>query len=98
MVERLVFEDAERRIYESTTPGWPDQKGSSRTLRTEWQVDNETTRAEALRQRAHDALQSNRDFIASTPDATAVRNQVKKLSGQQNGIIRLLLNELDGTD
>lgn len=62
------------------------------------QVPPEQTNAETLRAKALQALQENRDFIASTPDAAAVRNQTKKLSAQVNQLIRLLLNQLDATD
>lgn len=53
---------------------------------------------QTIEQRAVVALQANRDFIASTPTAAQTAAQVKALTKQMNGIIRLLLNQLDGTD
>lgn len=52
-----------------------------------------------LRQRAVDAMEDNRTFIntASPSNAQAVA-QVKDLSRQMNGVIRLVLHKLDGTD
>lgn len=52
----------------------------------------------AVKSAALDALQRNRDFIASTPTNTTTVAQVKDHARQLNGIIRLLLNRLDGTD
>ena len=49
-----------------------------------------------IEQQAALALQANRDFIASTPTNADAVAQVKALSRQMNGVIRLLLNELDG--
>lgn len=48
---------------------------------------------------ARAALANNRTFLANTsPTAAATTAQVKALTRQNNGIIRLLLNELNGTD
>ena len=45
------------------------------------------------------ALQTNRNFIALTaPTNAQTLAEVKALARQNNGIIRLLLNKLDGTD
>jgi hypothetical protein len=56
--------------------------------------DNDAT----IRQQAASALANNRAFVASTPTAAQTTAQVKALSRQVNGLIRLLLNQLDGTD
>lgn len=56
--------------------------------------DNEQT----IRQQAASALASNRAYVASTPTAAQTTAQVKALSRQVNGLIRLLLNQLDATD
>lgn len=52
-----------------------------------------------LRQRAEAALQANRNFLALTsPTNAQTLAQVKALTRQNNGLIRMLLNRLDGTD
>lgn len=51
-----------------------------------------------IRTQALTALAANRAYIASTPTAAQATAQTKALSRQVNGIIRLLLNELDATD
>jgi hypothetical protein len=56
-------------------------------------VNEETIRGQALA-----ALAANRAYIASTPTAVQATAQSKALTRQVNGIIRLLLNQLDGVD
>lgn len=53
---------------------------------------------ETIKAQARDAMQRNRDFIDSTPTNATTVAQVKDHARQLNGIIRLLLNQLDGTD
>lgn len=54
---------------------------------------------DAIRDNARQALAGNRTYVGTaTPTAAQTTAQVKALSRQVNGIIRLLLNELDGTD
>lgn len=48
--------------------------------------------------KAREALATNKAFVASTPSTAQAVAQVKSLSRQMNGVIRLLLNELGGTD
>lgn len=52
-----------------------------------------------LRERANGALDSNRAFLA-LPSPTATQNaaQVKALTRQIQGVLRLVLSEFDGTD
>jgi hypothetical protein len=54
--------------------------------------------ADALRVAAKQAIADNKAFVATTPSAAQVAAQVKALSRQQNGLIRLLLGQLDATD
>jgi spore maturation protein CgeB len=55
---------------------------------------------QTIRTQAANALEANRTFVALGTAATAVqvRNQTMALSRQVNGIIRILLDQLDGTD
>lgn len=58
------------------------------------QRTNETT----IRDRAEQALAANRTFLAlPSPTNAQVVAQVKALTRQNNGIIRLILNRFDGT-
>jgi hypothetical protein len=57
------------------------------------QANEATIRGQALT-----ALTANRAYIASTPTAVQATAQSKALTRQVNGIIRLLLNQLDGVD
>lgn len=52
-----------------------------------------------LRMQALTALQSNRDFLAIvSPTNAQTLAQVKALSRQMNGAVRMLLGQLDGTN
>lgn len=52
-----------------------------------------------LQQQAQAALAANRTFVAiASPTNAQVAAQVKALTRQNNGIIRLLLGQFDGTD
>lgn len=58
------------------------------------QVNDETIRAQAL-----SALAANKTFVAlATPSTAQNAAQIKALSRQVNGVIRLLLQQLDATD
>lgn len=57
--------------------------------------DNE----QSIRQAAAQALVTNRTYLGvASPTAAQTTAQVKALSRQNNGLIRLLLGLLDGTD
>ena len=67
------------------------------------QVPDETPEGnanrESIKAQAKNALESNRDFLAlQSPTNAQTLAQVKALTRQNIGVIRLLLNELDGTD
>jgi hypothetical protein len=65
------------------------------TYTTPVEFDNEET----IRDRAAQALATNRTYIALANPTTAQNTaQVKALSRQMNGVVRLLLGLLDGTD
>lgn len=52
-----------------------------------------------IRQQASDALVANRAYLALVaPLATDNLAQIKALTRQNSGLIRMMLNRLDGTD
>lgn len=63
-----------------------------------YEVSSEQINDETIRAQASGALATNRTYVASTPTAAQTTAQVKALSRQNNGLIRLLLGLLDGTD
>lgn len=68
---------------------------STRTVTLSVEQENEDT----LRAQALTAWQGNKDFLAITsPNNAQTLAQVKALTRQNNGLIRLLLGKFDGTD
>lgn len=62
-------------------------------------VSAEVTNEQTIRDAARNALATNRAYAQrANPTAAQTTAQVKALSQQQNGIIRLLLGALDATD
>jgi hypothetical protein len=63
-------------------------------------MESRNANEETLRNQAIVAMQGNRDFlnIAGTPTQAQVLAQVKALTRQNNGVMRMLLGLLDGTD
>lgn len=56
---------------------------------------NEST----IREQAQQSLAANRTYLALTsPTAGQNAQQIKALTRQMNGVLRLLLNQFDGTD
>lgn len=59
----------------------------------------ETVNQRTIRTAAANALATNRTYIGTaSPTAAVTTAQVKALSRQMNGLIRLTLGQLDGTD
>ena len=57
-------------------------------------VANKTT----IESQALTALANNKTYLGITPTTAQNTAQIKALTRQMNGVIRLLLNKLDGTD
>lgn len=72
-----------------------DAEREAARLAAETESANEST----IRTQATSALDTNRAFIALDPPTNAqVLAQVRSLTRQTNGLIRLTLGQLDGTD
>lgn len=62
-------------------------------------IESRNANEETLRNQALVALQTNRDFLAlAAPTQAQTLAQVKALSRQVNGVLRMLLGQLDGTN
>ncbi len=73
------------------------------TVRNKTQGELDTARdqsnAVTIRQQATTALDNNRTYLAiATPTAAQVAAQVRALTQEMNGVIRLILGKLDGTN
>lgn len=69
------------------------------TRTVNYEVSPEQVNDETLRQQALTALAANRTYIGrASPTAAQQTAQIKALTQQNNGLIRLLLGLLDGTD
>lgn len=73
---------------------WTQRAKTPDDLAGEQQQANRST----IEDQARNAFAGNRTYAASTPTAAQTTAQVKALSRQMNGVLRLLLNELDGTN
>jgi uncharacterized protein YjdB len=63
------------------------------------QIPQESANRDALFTAAANALATNRSFIANaSPTNVQVVAQLKAMARQMNAIIRITLNQLDGTD
>ena len=73
---------------------------AAEVLAIQQRIESSNANEETLRNQAITAMQGNRDFlnIVGTPTNAQVLVQVKALSRQSNGVIRMLLGQLDGTD
>lgn len=62
-------------------------------------VDQSPANEQTIRDAARQALAGNRAYVAiNNPTAAQTTAQVKALTRQMNGVIRLLLGDLSGTD
>jgi hypothetical protein len=60
-------------------------------------IESRNANDETLRGQAEQALQNNRDFLdLPSPNQTQTLAQVKDLTRQMNGTLRMLLGQLDG--
>lgn len=81
-----------------------DGAGHETTRTVSYEVSDEQVNDETIRQQAAAALAANRAFVTQAKPSTAsaqasqAYDQTVKLSRQNNGLIRLLLGQLDGTD
>ena len=93
MPEVVLVDDAEKTIVERTSAGWPTQAGSTREIITTWKVETEGTRRASLDVKAAQALVTNQAFLALSPPTNAqILAQVRALTRQTNGLLRILLN------
>lgn len=91
---RLIAEDDIARTYEVL-----DDQSKIIGQDIETKPTPETTNRVTLDQQARQALAANRSYVnIATPTAAQTTAQVKALTRQQNGLIRLLLGMLDATD
>lgn len=58
-------------------------------------VVNQETNKKTIEQQAITALTTNKTFLAITPTTAQVVTQTKALTRQINGVIRLILNQLE---
>lgn len=92
MAEIVIAETADYRIVRNTSPA-----GFTDTI--EFNPGTQGANQATLEDLARQALVTNRTYVAiASPTAAQTTVQVKALSRQMNGLIRLLLGQLDGTD
>lgn len=80
--------------------GTPTVTWTQRAKTTEEQAnDTQQTNRSTIQTQAADAMAGNRTFLAlASPTNAQVVAQVKALTRQNNAVIRLALNQLDGVD
>lgn len=65
----------------------------------ELDLERDQTNSTTIRNQANAALDNNRTYLAiATPTNAQVVAQVRSLTQQMNGVIRLILGKLDGTN
>lgn len=104
----ITVEDGKGNVVEQTvdngdgTATFTEYNAKGAAVRTAKQdvppVPDDVRNADDLRTRTATALGANRAFLASTPTAAQSAAQVKALTRQMNGLIRLQLQQFDATD
>lgn len=93
-IELAALTEAKRAAAQAVVDAHPPSALAAADSANAQQV-NETT----IRDRANQALATNTTFLAITsPTNAQVSAQVKALTRQNQGLIRLLLQRFDGTD
>lgn len=73
MAEVLIYDDAEKSVYQSTSAGWPDVAGSTRSLRTVWKAGTPQAILQAIQDRLDAAVPLNTAFQGqSAPAFTSI--------------------------
>lgn len=72
-METLIHEDDTQRVYETTSKGWPDEAGSTRTVRTEWKAGHEPAPEPPPVTISPDALSSLREQLATATGVPALK-------------------------
>lgn len=101
------FWDDDTRTYKAWKADGSFEVGSPRPYTAQENAEADSSQAtdvaesnkKTINQQAKTALANNRNFLAiPSPSNAQTLAQVKALTRQNNGIIRLLLDKLDGTD
>lgn len=95
MTEVLIVDTDTYQIFENTSGGDPDAPGYWRSRRFQWKPGN-VPPIEQVINKLQNALAVNTDYLNNnTPTAGQVAAQVKLLTREVNGLIRITLNALD---
>lgn len=90
-----TFDRSVELVDNTPTVVWTERAKTQAELDAEANTTNRAT----IEDRARTALATNRTFLGlSSPTNAQNAAQIKALTRQMNGVIRLLLGQLDGTD
>lgn len=100
MAETVLIDDAERTVTEITSAGWPDERGSTRSLVTTWKIVTDDHRRTTIETAVRDHLADLRTIRNSTGTLTGAQlsNAVRALAKGQGHVIRLLIGALESTE